>query len=64
MQLSQYDLLYKDNKVISMHTWILDKKSKNIIKSEENNLNIIEEITKNIEKSLKERVKGIKLINK
>ncbi len=63
MQLSQYDLLYKDNKVISMQTWMLDKKSKNIIKSEENNLDIIEEIIKNIEKSLKERAKGIKLIN-
>jgi hypothetical protein len=47
-----------------MQTWILDKKSKNIIKSEENNLNIIEEIIKNIEKSLKERAKGIKLIYK
>ncbi len=64
MQLSQYVLLYKNNKGISMQTWILDKKSKNIIKNEENNLNMITEMIKNIEKSLRERAKGIKLTNK
>jgi hypothetical protein len=64
MQLSQYVLFYKNNKGISMHTWILDKKSNNIIKNEENNLNMITEMIKNIEKSLRERAKGIKLTNK
>lgn len=62
MQLSQYVVLYENDKIVSMQTWILDKNSKNIIRNEENNLNIILEMIKNIEKSLVERTKGIKFI--
>ncbi len=62
MQLSQYVVLYRNDKIISMQTWILDKNSNNIIKNEENNLDIILEMIKNIEKSLVERTKGIKFI--
>ena len=62
MQLSQYVLSYRDGKIETLQIWILDRKTGKIIKKQENNRKIIDEVVYNIEKSIKDRSKGLKFL--
>ncbi len=64
MQISQYVVHFRDNSIQSMETWMLEKKSRKILKNKEININIILEMISNIEKSQRERCKGTRLIEK
>ena len=64
MQLSQYVIYYKKEKIEFMQTWMLDKKTKKIIKNKEIDLHIIVEMINNIEKNLNKRATGIIYLDK
>jgi hypothetical protein len=63
IQLSQYLIYYENAGIKSMQTWVLEKVSGRIIKNEERDIKIIREMMLNIEKSMKERARGIRLLN-
>ncbi len=58
IQISQYVIQYENNKIQSMETKMLDRKTNEMITKNEANVDIINEIIINIEKSLKDRCIG------
>ena len=58
IQISQYVIQYDNNKIQSMETKMLDRKSNEMITRNETNIDIINEMIINIEKSLKDRCIG------
>ncbi len=63
IQISQYVVRFKKNSVQSMETWMLEKKTKKIIKNKEDSTSIIHDMIGNIEKSQRDRCKGTRLID-
>ncbi len=61
IQISQYVVQYDNDKITSMETKMLDRKSNEMITKNETNIDIINEMIKNIEKSLKDRCIGTNL---
>ncbi|HPA71058.1 MAG TPA: hypothetical protein PKY31_02235 [Spirochaetota bacterium] len=62
MQLSQYVIRYENDRPVSMKSWLLDRNSNNLIVKDEDNAAVIDQMIKNIEKSLQERSQGIKYL--
>ena len=58
IQISQYVIQYENNKIQSMETKMLDRKTNEMITKNEANVDIINEIIINIKKSLKDRCIG------
>lgn len=58
MQISQYVVEYRDNTIQSMETKMLDRDSREMITKNETNIDIINEMINNIEKSLRDRCIG------
>ncbi|HQO02023.1 MAG TPA: hypothetical protein PLI62_07120 [Spirochaetota bacterium] len=58
MQVSQYVVQYDKKNIVLMQTWVLDKKSDQIITKTVTNRGLISEMIHNIERSISDRVKG------